>query len=228
MLSYAGTLADGSAFTAATALVSASEAPFYAELFTPGVSTTRLGSFSGLLNFDTTRPNSDVTGTDLLWIRPTVIQSTGTTAAALATQLYTAGWPNGIRVDAVGARYDNTLTVSDAMAIGPVDGMNGNSELEFSAGKLTSPVVVRALNISGSSVTRIPATNSTFSVVLTQSNGAMSGSFTPNWSQPSTTRPNFRGIVLQKGASRGGYGFFLSNRTTDTDPESGRATLGAP
>ena len=227
-MSYAGTLADGSAFTASTALVSASQAPFYAELFTPGVTTTRLGSFSGLLNFDSTQPNSDVTGTDLLWIRPSVTEIAGGTAAALATQLYTAGWPNGIRVDAVGARYDTTRTVQDALLIGPVDSVNGNSELDFTGGKLNSPVVVRALNISASSVTRIPATNATFSLVLTQSSGAMSGTFTPNWSSASATRPSFRGILLQKGASRGGYGFFLSNRTGDSDPESGRATLGRP
>jgi hypothetical protein len=40
-------------------------------------------------------------------------------------------------------------------------------------------------------------------------------------------KPAFKGILLQKGDGRGGYGWFISNRSADLDPESGEATLGA-
>ena len=54
------------------------------------------------------------------------------------------------------------------------------------------------------------------------------GTFTPNWPNQSTAKPGFKGIMIQKGASKGGYGFFISNAKDDGAPESGGVILGLP
>ncbi|MCA1963696.1 MAG: choice-of-anchor M domain-containing protein [Prosthecobacter sp.] len=228
---FAGILADGTAFTASSGVVGAAQIPFLAQLVTPGA-TTRGGSLSGTLVLDTSAEDSDVTGVNLSWFRPTVAQLPGATAAAQATQRYTAGWPDGIAVDAVGALYDRTRSVQDSLGLGAANASTGNGELEMTLGKLTGTPIGRVrvtqFNIVGNTVTKIPATNPSFSLTPVPSTGFFSGQFTPNWTAPSTLRPVFRGILLQKGAAKGGYGWFLSNRVGDLDPESGRATLGAP
>lgn len=76
-------------------------------------------------------------------------------------------------------------------------------------------------------VTKIPATNNSFTLAVNQKLGTWSGTFTPDWTQPAAVKPAIKGVLLQKGDGRGGYGWFISNRSADPDPESGEATLGA-
>ena len=235
VVTLAGTLADGSTFLGSSGLVSSGGFPAYAQLVTPGAAASvRGGSLGGLLTVDVAQANSDVTGTDLLWIRPAVTQLTGTSAAAKATQLYTEGWPTGIRVDAVGAFYDRTKDARTGLGLGAVNLTTGNGELLFTGGRLTGDVTVRAFNIAAgtaagtSKVTKIPVANSTFTLVVTQGVGQFSGVFTPNWTNAVVSKPVFRGVLIQKGGSKGGYGYFISNRSGDADPQAGRVTLGAP
>jgi hypothetical protein len=209
--------------------------PAYAQLVTPGAAPTlKGGSISGELSVDVAQANSDVSGTDLLWIRPAVTQLTGSTARAKATQLYTEGWPTGIRVDAVGAFYDRTKDARTGLGLGAANATTGNGELLFTGGRLTADVEVRAFNIEAGAavgstkVTKIPVANSTFNLAVTQSVGQFNGVFTPNWTNAVTAKPVFRGVLIQKGGSKGGYGYFISNRSGDVDPQAGRVTLGAP
>jgi formylglycine-generating enzyme required for sulfatase activity/alpha-tubulin suppressor-like RCC1 family protein len=232
-VSFAGTLADGSTYTAASGIVTGYECPVFAQLGTPGAAAmVKGGSLGGMLLFDNSEADSDVTATSLLWIRPAVTELPGTTPVQKATQLYTDGWPEGILLDAVGALYDKTRDVQDALGLGPANSIVGNGRLGFEHGKLAAALEETSLNIApgttaGTSlVTKIPTTNTAFTLMTTQSSGAFSGTFTPNWNQAAAAKPAFKGILLQKGASAGGYGFFLSNRTGDTNPESGRVTLG--
>jgi hypothetical protein len=101
----------------------------------------------------------------------------------------------------------------------------------FSGAGLQPDVSVTRFNIQPSttagatSVIKIPATNSSFTLAITQSSGLFSGTFTPNWTRAVLTKPAFKGVLLQKGASAGGYGHFHSNRSNDTDPEAGRVIL---
>jgi hypothetical protein len=175
-----------------------------------------------------------VSGADLLWIRPEVTQLTGTSAAAKATQLYTEGWPTGIRVDAVGAFYDRTKDVRTGLDLGPVNLTTGNGELVFTGGRLTGDMTVSAFNIEAgaaagtSKVTKIPVANKTFTLTVAQGVGQFNGVFTPNWTNAVAAKPTFRGVLLQKGGSQGGYGYFISNRSGDADPQAGRVTLGKP
>jgi hypothetical protein len=223
-----GTLADNTTFTATTALVDGNEAPFLAQILTPGSTTAKAGSLSGTLKIDLTQADSDLTGAGLLWIRPSVTQQGGSTPASLATQLYTDGWPDGIAVDAVGARYDNTRLVQDSLRIAAVPPGTGNGKLQFADGKLTGAITKANFNINGSTVTKIPASDSSFTLTVMQSSGAFSGTIRPNWTPTATALPAFKGIILQKGANQGGFGFFLSNVLGDLNPESGGVSLSKP
>lgn len=217
-VAFAGTLADGTAVTASSALVGADNCPFFIPLITPGATAAvKGGSFSGVLAFDIIQDDSDVTGTDLLWLR--------SAAASAAIKLYHAGWPNGIHVDAIGAQYFAAGKVQDALALGNADSMNGNAELRFTGGKLSQDITRTNFNVVGNAVVKIPASDSTFTLRLTAATGAFSGTFTPQWPSPAATNPTFKGIFIQKGASKGGYGFFISNARSDSAPESGAVFL---
>lgn len=222
-----GTLADGSTFTASSALVAGNTSPIFAQLVTPGgAATSKGGSFSGVLAFDSTQADTDVSGSDLLWTRPAVTQVAGTTVAAKATQLYTAGWPSGIRVDAVGALYNKTTSVQNTLGVATVAAGVKNTNLEFTGNEISGGnIVVDAINILGNVVSKVPKTNATFTLSATASTGSFTGTFSPGWTG---AKPAFKGLMLQKGGNKGGFGFFIGNQSGDLDPESGRVVLTAP
>ena len=222
-LRLAGVLADGTRFTAASALVAEGESPVHAQLPTPATTTREKGgSLLGTLSFAPNQDDSDVSGYDLLWFRPAVTEQSGTTTAAKATQVYTEGWEDGIEVDLIGAFYDKTATAEATLGFSA-----GNAGLlSFSEGKLATPVEVSNFSLTGNTATKSPTTDRSFSLSFTQSAGLMRGTFTPGWT--STKLPAFQGVLLGKGANRGGHGFFLSNQTGDLDPESGAVTLDQP
>lgn len=220
-LRFAGVLADGTKYTAASALVAGDESPVHALLPTPASTTREMGgSLLGALVFDAGAADSDVSGNDLRWFRPAVGEQSGSTTAALATQLYTPGWPEGIVVDLVGTMYDKTASAQSTLGLG------GPARLSFREGKLPAEVEVTNFSVAGNAVVKLPATDRSFSLSFVQSTGLMRGSFTPGWS--SARLPAFSGVLLSKGANRGGWGFFLSNHASDTDPESGAVTLEQP
>ena len=226
VVTLTATLADNTTFTATSALVEGNECPVFGQILTPGSATQRGGSFSGTLKFDSSLVDSDLTGSGLLWIRPALTQLTGTTAAALATQLYTDGWPAGLTIDALGTLYNRTLSVQSSLDLGAANIVTGNGKLESADGKLPTPVIKTNFNITGNTVAKIPIADPSFTLTVNATTGSFSGTFRPTWTSP--TLPTFRGIILQKGANRGGFGFFLSNIPADLDPESGGVTLSKP
>lgn len=221
-LRIAATLPDGAKITISSALVATDRCPLFAQLPTPG-STIRGGSFLGTLVFDTSQPESDVSAVDMLWFRPTVIEGRHP-----ATKLYTAGWPQGITLDAFGAQYDSALSIQAGLDLAAPDPVNGNAQLVFTDGKLSAQVLKSNFNISSSRTFILPSSDRSFSLVLTQSSGLVRGSFTPNWTDPAARLPAYQGVLLQKGSAKGGYGYFLSNRVNDNDPESGSFELIRP
>ena len=105
----------------------------------------------------------------------------------------------------------------------------GNAELNFHDGKLFPELWIRNFRIAGNIVTKMPATDSSYTLTLSPRTGLFSGTFTPNWTSPVAAKPAYKGILLRKGFSGpAGYGFFHSNRSADLDPESGGVSLGAP
>lgn len=218
----AGTLAEGTKVTAAGYLVLGDAAEVFIALPTPG-GRTMDGSLLGTLVFDETEPNSDVSSTDLTWFRPVA------KTKANVVQAYRAGWPDGLTLGAVGALYDKTLPMQGALGIGAVNSTHGNALLTFTGGKLVAESLeVSNFNVSASKIIKIPTGDKSFTLTLTQATGLMSGTFTPDWTQPNRSLPKFQGVLLQKGAFKGGHGFFLSNRLLDLTPESGAAGLGSP
>lgn len=217
-LSFAGQLADGSKITASGYLVEGDESEFFVQLPTPG-SSTKNGSFSGILEFDSSLADSDVSALDLQWFRP----------EAKGASMYAAGWPQGLRLDAVGARYDKSIDLQAALELQAADA-GGNARLIFSAGQLETPPdewEVTNFNITQNKVMKVPASDKSFTLAITSAKGLFNGTFTPNWSQPGKSLPKFLGVILQKGANRGGYGYFISNRVNDPSPQSGNVSLQA-
>ena len=221
-LTLSGVLADGTAFSASTFLISGEQAPVFAQLITPGAAATvKSGSIGGMWTFSDQPKDTDVTSTGLVWYRPTVTATTN-----LATKLYTQGWPSGITVNAIGARYVSTITPATALGLPAKDLVNGNARLVLTDGKLTNPITYTKFNLVGSVVTKIPATDPTYNVTITTT-GTFSGTFTPSWANPSPALPGFKGVLLQKGGLAAGYGYFLSNALNDNQPESGSVLLDA-
>ncbi len=223
-LRLAGVLADGTRITASSFLAAGNTSPVFVPLTTPGAkASVKGGSVLGTLVFASAPPDSDVTGADWQWFRPAVVEG-----KKPATQIYTAGWPEGIALDPVGALYDSTRTVQDALGMGDADPAGGNARLRFVDGKLSPAVVVTNFNVNGGRVIKIPANDKSFTLRFTAGTGLLRGTFTPNWSDQARKLPAFQGVLLQKGGNKGGVGFFLSNRLNDTDPESGGVVLDAP
>lgn len=214
----AATLADGTKATGAFVIAGNNAAPFLFQLSTPGATAVKGGSVSGTLAFHPTPADTDVTAT-LLWFRPA--------SAKANVILYNTGWPDGIRLPLIGARYQSKTSVQTALALASPT-PEGNAQLLFSHGKLDQPILKTNFNVVANTFTKEPKSDSSFTLTLTGSSGAISGTFVPNWANPAPAKPSFKGIILQKGANKGGYGFFISNAKNDTAPESGRVELHAP
>jgi len=230
VVSLAGTLADGTAITVSSILVAGNECPIFVQLATPGSTTVKGGSFGGVLTFDASQADSDVSGADLRWFRPTVTQPLTTTPPTPALDLYTAGWPEGIKVDAVGALYDATKTLQASLGITSTTAP-ANADLLFDGLRYKASATtygyknpaITTIKVVGNVITGLPAASAATTATLTavQTTGAFSGTVKAD----STSSPAYKGIVVQKGANQGGYGYVISTAVGDRDPESGGVSL---
>ena len=193
----AGTLADGTKFSAASALNKISAAPLFAQLY-----KKKAGLFAADLKFDSTRIDSDALAANALWIRP----------VDLVAKHYPDGWPAGITLDMLAARYrapQKGDTTSAFPGVAADDLVTGNATLTAADGKIGPNDVVNNVNISAKNkITNAPATDKDFKVTFAAPKGTIGGFFT----HPDGTKPKFTGIVFQKGPDQGGYGFFLSTK----------------
>ncbi len=187
-----GVRADGSAFVASTSLTKDYTCPVFASLY------NFAGSLSGMLSFKI-QAESDLTGADLFWFRPLKSRSTH----------YPAGWPAGVKLDVRGASYaipPATPAASVFPGLGIVDRVNGNAKIEFADGKLAA-LISKNINISTANiVTSVPPTDHSTPVAITRVNGLMVGRFRHSDGQPTP----FKAVIVQKGATRGAFGYFLS------------------
>jgi hypothetical protein len=203
-----GVLADGTPITASVPL--APDFTFPLAVVAKASATTPAIAFGGTIAFDTSNPDSDLTGDDLVWFR-------GPRAAA---PYYPDGWPAGIVIDLIGAKY--AFPIGSAILPGLVaPSSGGNAQVQLSAGLLPAPIV-KDLNIfSSNAIVKIPASDSSYTLALSNTTGT--GTVSGNFAHPNSAsvKPSIRATVLQKGASAGGYGFFLS----PVSGESGRFSL---
>lgn len=213
VVTVSGALADGASITAGSALLPANEMPLYVLLPTPGSATLKGSSLSGMVMFVPGQLEGDLTATDLWWFRA---PSVGTAPA-----LYPSAWPGGIRLSSIGSLYSSSISVQSSLGLD----QEGAGRLFFSEGNLVSTIDERDFKVIGNTVSKT-AVDTSFTLAITSSSGAFNGTFTPNWANALTTKPAFRGILIQSGLSKGGYGYFHSNAKNDPAPKSGAVILG--
>lgn len=204
-VSFAGTLADGTKFTASSLLWSDLRLPLYTELY------GKAGSLGGIIAFNDSLPASDFQGDSLFWFRP--FQN---------VQHYPYGWPEGLGTVVLGARYAVGST-SSLGTLPAADASLGNAVLAFTDGLLADDVT-KAVNLDAKDkAVNAPVADKSFSLSISQSTGLFSGKFTHS----DGTQPAFSGVVFQKGPQRGGYGLFLSTppKVRDGLGEAGAVTL---
>jgi hypothetical protein len=233
LVTLTGMLADGVSVMASSALLAGDTVPFFVQMTTPGApAKEKGGSFGGTLNLDPALPDTDVAASALLWFRPAA------DGFGPATDLYTEGWPNGIQVEAFGSLYATRVNVQASLEL---DGPNvdaddnpetGNAELQFSKGKLATDLTKNSFNIDANAVIKITPVDTSYALTLAPTAGTFKGAASASMivypSIPTLlfgAKPAFKGILIQKGTSRGGYGFFISNVKEDSNPESGNVML---
>ena len=193
--SLKGKLADGTAISASGPLSKDYKVALFAALY------AKKGSLAGVVALDTThaQADSDMDGANFLWLRP----------AQLKVKQYLAGWPTGITVDFMGAAYilPPKGTVVSVFPFNPAGG--GNVQLTFDEGLLANTVTHQAGISATNKVTNNPTTDKDFTLKLVSSTGALTGTF----KHSDGTKPAFTAIIYQKGLTKGGYGYFLSNPT---------------
>jgi len=199
-VSLIATLADGRVIISTGALSQNLTWPIFVSF------TSRAGSLAGVATLDATQGDSDVTATDLAWY-----------LNASASTYFPAGWPNGTKTDIVGALYSVPAGSAVLPGFGSTTASTGNAELAFWSGNLSS-TLTKNMNITTASVvSRAPTTDSSFSIALTKTSGAFSGSFTHD----SGGRATYKGTLLQKGANAGGYGYSLLAPAASGDAAAG-------
>ncbi len=202
---FAGTLADGTKFTASSLLWADLRLPLYTELY------AKAGSLGGILSFNDALASSDFSGDDLFWFRP--FQN---------VQHYPYGWPEGLDAIVRGAKY----AVGSTSSLGSLPAVNptlGNALLEFTDGLLASDLT-KAVNLDAKDkATNAPVGDRSFSLTVTQATGLFAGKV----NHTGTAQSDFTGVIYQKGPQRGGYGHFLSPtpRVRDGTGEAGAVTL---
>ena len=203
-LTFSGTLADGTVVTSSSFLSKDRVALIFAQLY-----TGKAGSIGGLVTLNDALTDSDVAGTDFFWFRPWQ-----------NVQHYPWGWPEGIEVDLVGAKFAVPVGAS---VLPLLPNLIPNATLTFTDGLLSSSVVKDVTITPTNVVTNSPATDTSFKLTITAATGKITGTFT----HTDGTKPTFNGIILQKGANRAAFGHFLTvaPRVINGLGESGAVSL---
>jgi hypothetical protein len=72
-------------------------------------------------------------------------------------------------------------------------------------GLLSGPIIKNIIISPANIATNVPAAT-TPTLTISKSSGLLSGSFLHS----DTTKPTYQGVILQKGANAGGWGYFMS------------------
>lgn len=186
-VTMSGRLADGTVFSTTSRLRADGTIPLFLQTY------NQAGAFGGELTL-ADLADSDVSGTDLLWMRPAIPQA----------RYYPAGWANGIRVDAVGAKYNRPASLD--LGQGRANLISGNVLLNFSEG-LLSAATTRPASIDSltGSLRQVASPGKPYRLFLVPTTGALTGTFTHDG-----VTDSFYGVVVSKGLNRGGFGYFLS------------------
>ena len=173
--------------------------PVFAQLY------STKGCLAGMASLvDGDASSYDVTGFNFLWVRP-----------HQTVQWYPDGWPDGILVDLIGARYTVPAASPPTSVFPGLQSISPNATLTFADGQLTAPISHDITITTANLATNIP--NAT--LVIAKTTGLISGTFT----HTDHTTPAYQGVILQKGADAGASGYFMtvSPKVLDYLGESG-------
>ncbi len=184
-MTFTGKLADNTAFTTTAALSQDKHWPLYLPLYAGSQ-----GCIAADVKVDTAPDDTDMAASAVYWFRPWQ-----------NVQWYPWGWPEGIAVDVIGSKY-----VIPFPGLKPVDAVNGNASLTFADGNL-SAVIIKNVNLSPTHVaSKAPVTDASFTFALNAATGMMSGNLT----HTDGSKPLWQGVLFEKGANKGGYGYFMT------------------
>jgi hypothetical protein len=186
VVALTGALADGKALTASAPLSKNNQWPLFVQLY------DNRGAISGQVSLDGTSTDSDISAAGVRWFRP-----------FMDVQHYPFGWPEGVRVELLAARYIATPAQSVLPNLVTPSGL---AHLDFSDGLLAAPLSKRVSISTADLVSKVPLTDTSFTMSLMRASGRVNGTFTHG----DGTKPAFHGIIYQKGIHAGGYGYFLS------------------
>lgn len=207
LVTFATTLADGTAATASSTL-SQPDAPAHdgeVALFVPLYN--KLGFLSGFVSLNHAAGESDMSAADVKWLRPFI----GT------SHYYPAGWPDVLTVGLKAALFTvapatapkSTLRAADGDYIDPLDAEgDGNAALSFGDGALTEDLLKNVMLSPTDVVVKVPVNDPTFTLTVGHATGVLGGTFIHTDDTVST----IKGIIYQKGPEAGGYGFFLTKQ----------------
>jgi|GEM_PF-547730 len=188
-ITLAGYLADGTSFSASSRLRVDDSTPIFAQLY------RKRGAIAGELAFAPASANSDVSGSNLTWLRPLQPRA----------RYFPGGWPAGRVLAPVGAKYATPLSLDFSQ--GDARPTAGNASLVFTGGLLPSPLV-RPISIDPrtGAVKSVPPGTTAYKLSFVASKGMFSGTFV----RPDGATNSYRGILLNKGAQHAGFGYFLT------------------
>ncbi len=182
-----GRLADHTVITASAPLVNTGGTnhwPVLAQLY------ALKGCLAGTATLaDAAASTEDVTGT-LSWFRP-----------YQPVQWYADGWSDGIKTVLIGARYVVPTIGSVFPGLQPP---TPNAAVQFTQGLLAAPIN-KDITISPANI--VTPTNPT--MLITKATGLINGVFT----HTDGTKPAYQGAIIQKGASAGARGYFMTRAT---------------
>jgi hypothetical protein len=108
------------------------------------------------------------------------------------------------------ARYSTGGGQSVLRNLSAGNATTANADLIFSEGGLSANIPTLLYISPTNVVTKVPATDASYTASITVSSG-MFGGFFPH---TNGTRPAYRGVIYQKGDFAGGHGYFLSTGGT--------------
>lgn len=194
-VSLSGILADGTAVSASAPLSENLDWPLFKQIY------SGKGCIGGMVKFDRLQSDSDLSQAGCYWFRP----------AISGQQYYPGGWPSGIKVHLLGSLYQATSNNSVLPTLGASDA-DGNADLQMDGGLLGGPLAKTVFIAPNDAVTNVPA-DSSFKLNITRRTGIFSGTLP----HPNGTKPPFKGVILQKGANVGGWGWFLTTKPKKVD-----------
>ena len=189
-VTMSGKLADDTIVTMSSNLSQSLHWPIFQSLY------LNKGCIAADALLDDTQADTDATAMNMLWFRP--FQN---------VQWYPYGWDEGVFIDMLASKYTpSPATVFPGLAA--TNPTTGNTALSFTDGLLTSSVT-KFLNLTTTNVlSKAPTTDTSFTFVPAFNTGVLNGTFT----HTDGSKPKWQGVLMQKGANKGGHGYFMSSK----------------